>query len=154
MLAAVSAPADPLLRRFRPSDREEVVALWRACGLLRPWNDPARDIERKLAHDPEGFLVLEEGGHVVGALMAGYDGHRGWVNYLAVDPARRGEGLGRRLMAAAEERLAALGCPKVNLQIRAGNEQVVDFYRHLGYSADETVSMGKRLVEDGPAAAT
>jgi ribosomal protein S18 acetylase RimI-like enzyme len=138
----------PLLRPYRMSDRDAVVVLWRDCGLLRPWNDPDRDIERKLGQDPDGFLVLDVRGQVVGSVMAGYDGHRGWVNYLAVDPARREEGLGSMLMAAAERRLEMLGCPKVNLQVRAGNQQIIDFYRRLGYTVDEVVSMGKRLSDD------
>jgi ribosomal protein S18 acetylase RimI-like enzyme len=138
----------PLLRLYRPSDRDALVALWHDCGLLRPWNDPDRDIERKLAQDSAGLFVLDIGGRVLGSVMAGYDGHRGWVNYLAVDPAHRQEGFGRMLMAAAEDRLGLLGCPKINLQVRAGNEQVVDFYRHLGYTVDEVVSMGKRLCDD------
>jgi len=128
--------------------REYALALWSACGLVRPWNDPDRDIERKVGHDPGGILVLELGGRVVGSVMAGYEGHRGWVNYLAVDPAHQGEGFGALLMAEAERRLAQAGCPKINLQVRAANEQVIGFYRHLGYVVDDVVSMGKRLVDD------
>lgn len=142
----------PSIRPCRPSDRQALVALWSACALVRPWNDPDRDINRKLGHDPDGLLVLELDGRVVGSVVAGYDGHRGWVNYLAVEPGHRGEGLGALLMAEAERRLARAGCPKINLQIRTGNEQVVDFYRRLGYTVDAVVSMGKRLVHDAPEA--
>jgi ribosomal protein S18 acetylase RimI-like enzyme len=124
------------------------VSLWSRCGLLRPWNDPSRDIQRKLARDPGGLLVLEAGDRLAGAVMAGYDGHRGWVNYLAVDPAYQGQGLGRLLMHEAERRLLAAGCPKVNLQVRTSNEHAVAFYRHLGYDVDDVVSMGKRLIND------
>jgi ribosomal protein S18 acetylase RimI-like enzyme len=138
----------PLVRTYRPSDHGALVSLWSRCGLLRPWNDPGRDIQRKLAHDPGGLLVVQADDRLVGAVMAGYDGHRGWVNYLAVDPAYQGQGLGRLLMEEAERRLLAAGCPKVNLQIRTSNERVVAFYRHLGYDIDDVVSMGKRLIDD------
>lgn len=135
-------------RRFEEGDREQVVALWTACDLTRPWNDPHRDVDRKVAHDPHGFLVLDDDGEIVGSVMVGYDGHRGWVNYLATAPSRRRHGLGRWLVAEAERRLDGLGCPKVNLQIRASNAGVVDFYRRLGYDLDDAVSMGKRLESD------
>jgi hypothetical protein len=95
-------------------------------------------------------LVLEVDGCLAGSVMVGYAGHRGWVNYLAVDPAWRGRGLGRMVMDQAEQRLLALGCPKVNLQVRTSNEHVVAFYRHLGYGTDDVVSMGKRLPDDAP----
>jgi ribosomal protein S18 acetylase RimI-like enzyme len=133
------------IRPFRSADREGLIGLWSVCDLLRPWNDPDRDIDRKLAQDPEGLLVLETDGVVIGSVMAGYDGHRGWVNYLAVHPAHRARGLGRLLMAAAEDHLATSGCPKVNLQIRTSNSTVVSFYQRLGYVLDDVVSMGKRL---------
>jgi GNAT superfamily N-acetyltransferase len=138
----------PLLRTYRPSDHDALVSLWSRCGLLRPWNDPCRDIRRKLAQDPGGLLVLDADGRLAGAVMTGYDGHRGWVNYLAVDPAYQGHGLGRLLMREAERRLLAAGCPKVNLQVRTSNERAVAFYRHLGYDTDDVVSMGKRLIDD------
>jgi ribosomal protein S18 acetylase RimI-like enzyme len=144
----MTPPLQPALRRYRPSDHDALVSLWSSCGLLRPWNDPRRDIERKLVHDPDGLLVLEADGCLAGSVMVGYDGHRGWVNYLAVDPAWRGRGLGRMLMDKAEQRLLALGCPKVNLQVRTSNEHAVAFYRHLGYGTDDVVSMGKRLLDD------
>jgi len=140
--------SQPLLRTYRPSDHDALVSLWSRCGLLRPWNDPSRDIQRKLAHDSCGLLVLEADDCLAGAVMAGYDGHRGWVNYLAVDPAYQGRGLGRLLMHEAERRLLAAGCPKINLQVRTPNEHAVAFYRHLGYHIDDVVSMGKRLVDD------
>jgi len=130
------------------ADRRAVIALWRRCDLLRPWNDPNRDIDRKLAMGDELFLVGEQEDELIAAVMVGYDGHRGWVNYLAVDPSRQGQGIGRRLMHEAERRLEALGCPKLNLQVRDGNETVLAFYRSLGYRMDATVSLGKRLIPD------
>lgn len=139
------------LRPFAPADTEAVVGLWETCGLVRPWNDPRRDIARKATVQPELFLVAEDAEHgIVGAGMAGYDGHRGWVNYLAVRPDQQGTGIGRAMMAEFERLLAAVGCPKVNLQVRAGNERVIAFYESLGYADDRSVSMGKRLIEDGP----
>jgi ribosomal protein S18 acetylase RimI-like enzyme len=145
----MTSTAPPTVRRYESLDRAEVVEMWSACGLVRAWNDPDRDIERKLHHDADGLLVLELDGRVVGSVMVGYEGHRGWVNYLAVDPAQRGKGFGALLMVAAERRLADAGCPKVNLQVRSANTDVVDFYRHLGYAVDDVVSMGKRLAHDG-----
>jgi ribosomal protein S18 acetylase RimI-like enzyme len=136
------------IREFRRGDEEAVVALWVACDLTRPWNDPRRDIERKLAHSPTLFLVGEDEGVLVGSVMAGYDGHRGWINYLAVHPSVQGGGLGRALMSAAEVRLRALGCPKINLQVRAGNEAACAFYDAVGYERQDLVDFGKRLISD------
>jgi ribosomal protein S18 acetylase RimI-like enzyme len=137
------------IRPFQPNETEAVVALWDACDLIRPWNDPRRDIERKLRVDPELFLVaVEEDLVLVGSVMAGYEGHRGWINYLAVDPSHRRQGLGTRLMDEAEGLLAERGCPKINLQIRSDNADVIAFYGALGYRTDDVVSLGKRLIDD------
>ncbi len=137
-----------VVRPYRPGDREALVELWSACELTRPWNDPYRDIERKLARDPENLLVVEHDGNLVGSVMVGYEGHRGWVNYLAVNPGHRGQGLGRLLMERAEEILRGLGAAKLNLQVRSSNEAALGFYERLGYKQDEAVSMGKRLEAD------
>lgn len=136
------------IRRFEPADEPSVIALWMEAGLVRPWNDPARDIARKSAAQPEGFLVGELDGRIVATVMAGYEGHRGWINYLAVASELQGTGCGRVMMAAAEEHLRAAGCPKINLQVRSDNAAVRAFYERLGYGVDDVVSMGKRLVED------
>lgn len=133
------------VRPFRPADEPAVVSLWERCGLVVPHNDPRADIATKLAFQPELFLVGVLGDRVVGSVMAGYEGHRGWINYLGVDPARRRQSLGRQLMAAAEAALARLGCPKVNLQVRAGNDAAVAFYERLGYGIEDRIGMGKRL---------
>jgi GNAT superfamily N-acetyltransferase len=125
-----------LIRACTRTDEDAVIALWHACGLTRPWNDPRRDYARKMAMQPELFLVGERNGRVVASVMAGYDGHRGWMNYLAVDPAHRGQGLGRALVRHLEQALIALGCPKLNLQIRADNAAVGAFYARLGYAPD------------------
>lgn len=137
-----------IIREFQDADAADVVALWESAGLIRPWNDPHLDIERKKAVQRDLFLVAVDGGRILGAGMAGYDGHRGWVNYLAVRPDARQLGIGRALMAEFEERLLALGCPKVNLQVRAGNDEVLAFYARLGYTEDAVVSLGKRLIPD------
>jgi ribosomal protein S18 acetylase RimI-like enzyme len=136
------------IRPFDARDTDAVVHLWDACELTRPWNDPRKDITRKVAVDDGLFLVGEVDDTIVASVMAGYDGHRGWVNYLAVAPDRRGRGLGRALMDDAERRLAAVGCPKVNLQVRDTNADVLAFYERLGYAVDAAVSMGKRLESD------
>jgi ribosomal protein S18 acetylase RimI-like enzyme len=139
-----------LIRPFTRDDTEPVVALWQRCGLTRPWNDPHKDIERKLTVQPELFLVGEIDGAIVASVMAGYDGHRGWVNYLAVHPDHRRAGLAGGLMAVIEARLEVLGCPKISLQVRAGNDTAVDFYTARGYAPDGTVVLGKRLISDEP----
>jgi ribosomal protein S18 acetylase RimI-like enzyme len=136
------------IRPFADADEAAVVALWHRCGLVRPWNDPHRDIARKRAVNAEWFLVATIAGRVVGSVMAGYEGHRGWLNYLAVEPTAQRRGLGRALVAEAERLLAAAGCPKVNLQIRTSNTGVIAFYRGLGYAVDDAVSLGKRLERD------
>lgn len=138
------------IRPYNPGDEAAVVALWQRCGLTRPWNNPRLDIERKLKVNPELFLVGEIEGELIASVMGGYEGHRGWINYLAVDPDRRGQGYGREIMEAVEGRIRALGCPKINLQVRAGNAEVIAFYESIGYRVEELVSMGKRLVEDAP----
>lgn len=136
------------IRAFEESDAADVVALWSACELLRPWNDPRKDIARKLTVQGDMFLVGCVDERIVGTVMAGYDGHRGWIYYLAVDPAQRRQGFARALIAAAEARLRALGCPKINLQIRADNREAIAFYQRIGFAEDASISMGKRLERD------
>lgn len=140
------------IRSYEAGDEAAVVALWNACGLVRPWNDPYKDIARKLTVQPDMFLigtVQEEGpDQLVATAMVGYDGHRGWVNYLAVAPGRQRLALGRRMMAEAESLLLARGCPKINLQVRTTNAGVIAFYKKLGYAQDDAVSLGKRLIPD------
>ena len=136
------------IRPYQAADEAAVVALWRACDLVRPWNDPRKDIRRKLRVNPEWFLVGEQAGRLVGTVMAGYEGHRGWINYLAVEPGRQGAGLGRALMDEAERLLRAAGCAKINLQVRSANTAVIEFYERIGYRRDDCVSLGKRLEPD------
>jgi ribosomal protein S18 acetylase RimI-like enzyme len=139
---------DPTIRAYLATDEDALVALWTCCGLIRPQNDPHADIARKRAEQPDLLLVADLEGRIIGSVMVGYEGHRGWVNYLAVDPSERRRGLGTALMAAAEAELRLRGCPKINLQVRSGNEPALGFYRALGFAVDEVVSLGKRLVVD------
>ncbi len=137
------------VRAFTPADTEAVVQLWQDCELTRPWNDPHKDIARKLSVSPDLFwLGCDADGRIIASIMVGYDGHRGWINYLAVNPAHQRRGHARQLMQRAERALSELGCPKLNLQVRAGNEAVLAFYERLGYADDRTLSLGKRLIPD------
>ncbi len=137
------------IRAFADADTEAVVALWNDCGLTRPWNNPYQDIARKCSVSPDLFLVgADTNAQLVATIMVGYDGHRGWINYLAVHPSHQRQGYARHLMEQAEQLLTARGCPKLNLQVRERNEAVIAFYESLGYTDDKTVSMGKRLIAD------
>lgn len=137
------------VRAFTPADAEAVVQLWHDCELTRPWNDPHKDIARKLSVSPDLFwLGCDADGRIIASIMVGYDGHRGWINYLAVHPEHQRRGHARQLMQRAEQTLSELGCPKLNLQVRAGNEAVLAFYESLGYADDRTLSLGKRLIPD------
>jgi len=136
------------IRIFQSADEAVVVALWQACGLVRPWNDPHTDIARKLTEQPELFLVGTVGAQLMATAMVGFDGHRGWVYYLAVAPGHRQQSHGRALMQEAERLLTQRGCPKLNLLVRTSNTAVIEFYRKLGYVQDEAVSLGKRLIHD------
>lgn len=137
------------IRPFNLSDEDTVVELWHACGLTRAWNDPRRDIARKLSVQPELFLVgTTPSDEVVATAMVGFDGHRGWVYYLAVAADHRRRGFGRALMDEAERLLVERGCPKLNLLVRSSNAAVIEFYRKLGYVQDDVVELGKRLIHD------
>jgi hypothetical protein len=125
-------------------DRDAVIALWERCGLTRPWNDPAFDFAFALGGIASTVLVLRMGEQIVAAAMVGHDGHRGALYYLAVDPERRGEGLGRMLMTQVEDWLKAQGVPKLNLLVRKENDAVIGFYSALGYAENGCISLGKR----------
>jgi len=136
------------IRPYESGDRGAVVDLWHRCGLVMPWDDPHRDIALKLSVSPELFLVGMLGHRLVATAMLGYEGYRGCVSYLAVEPVFHRQGLGRVMMEAAEQHLASLGCPKINIQVRAANNGTVAFYRRLGYQVDPVTSLGKRLESD------
>ena len=136
------------IRPYQESDESAVIQLWSDCGLVVSRNSPHQDIRRKLKVQPEMFLAGCINGQIVASVMAGYEGHRGWINYLAVHPNHQGSGIGKRIMEKAEMLLRELGCPKINLQVRSSNVNVIEFYRKIGYKDDDVVSLGKRLVPD------
>ena len=136
------------IRVFEPRDEAQVITLWELCGLTRSWNDPRKDIARKLAVQPELFLAGVIDGAVMASVMAGYEGHRGWMNYLAVAPRFRGRGFGRALVEHVERALLERGCPKVSLLVRSTNAEALAFYRQIGYLPDESICLGKRLIAD------
>ena len=133
-----------MIRPARADEAEAVIALWQACGLTRPWNDPARDFARAVEGASSTVLVAEAEG-VQGSVMVGDDGHRGWIYYLAVAPGSRGAGLGRALMDAAEAWLGARGCAKIQLMVREDNEAVLGFYARLGLERQGVVTLGRFL---------
>lgn len=136
------------IRSFTIEDEKAVIELWQKCDLVRSWNNPRADIVRKLKVNPELFVVGVLDGKIIAAAMGGYEGHRGWVNYLAIDPSYQRKGFGRQIMQDIEKRLLALGCPKISLQVRNGNTQALEFYNRIGYKEDNVISLGKRLISD------
>ncbi len=137
----------PAIRSYLETDEDQVVALWNAeVPAQRRWNDPRESVARKLKVGRDLFLVALLHQKVVGTLMGGYDGHRGWVYSLAVGAGNRRQGIASKLMKEAERRLRELGCPKVNLQIMPGNDGAIALYQTLGFKIEERVSMGKPLM--------
>ena len=139
---------DFIIRQYHAGDREDVIKLWSQCGLIAPQNNPKRDIERKLKVNPEWFLVGRLNGEIIATCMVGYEGHRGWINYLAVSPKYRRHGFGTQIMQEAEKKLRQAGSPKINLQVRTSNTDVIEFYKAIGFKEDNVISMGKRLIND------
>lgn len=138
------------IRKYQTDDQEMIIDLWERCGLVAPQNNPHKDIKRKLKVNPDWFLVGELNGKIIATCMAGYEGHRGWINYLAVAPDFQRQGFARQIMNKAESLLRAAGCPKINLQVRSSNAAVIEFYKAIGFSIDDVVSMGRRLEPDHP----
>lgn len=134
-----------IVRTFRESDRAALIALWQACGLTRPWNDPDKDIDLCQRSTGSTLLIAEQDGALAGGVMVGHDGHRGWVYYLAADPARQTKGTGRSLMQAAEDWLKSRGVPKIMLMVRPENTKVRGFYEALGYQEEPRVIFSRRL---------
>jgi ribosomal protein S18 acetylase RimI-like enzyme len=137
-----------IIRPYVEADEAAVVAIWKE-SLPGTWEDPRLSIARKLCVQRDLFLVAVDGESVVGTAMAGYEGHRGSVYYLAVHPSRRREGIGRALMKEVERALVAMGCPKINLMVRTSNLEVLAFYERLGFEDQEVVTLGKRLDTEG-----
>jgi ribosomal protein S18 acetylase RimI-like enzyme len=133
------------IRPIRGGEDEAVIALWTACGLTRPWNDPVADLNLAKDGATSTVLVATDEAGISGSIMVGFDGHRGWVYYLAVDPDRRRSGLGRSLMAAAQDWLKDKGAPKLQLMVRADNEAALGFYQRLGLERQDVVVLGRRL---------
>ncbi len=136
------------IRAYEESDKSAVIDLWIKCKLCVPWNNPEKDIERKLNVDRDLFLVGIKNGNIIASVMGGYDGHRGWVNYLGVDPDFQHKGYAKQIMEAVEQRIRSKGCPKINLQVRTTNKAVIEFYKSLGYGDDNVIGLGKRLESD------
>lgn len=138
-----------IIRPYLEDDKENVISLWKSCNLIREWNKPGLDIERKSFSSKDFFLVIEKDNKIIASIMIGYDGHRGVLNYLAVDAKFRNQGLGSRLVKLAEDKLKDLGCPKINLLVRVTNIEVKEFYKKLGFEMQEDVVIfGKRLISD------
>jgi ribosomal protein S18 acetylase RimI-like enzyme len=136
------------IRVFVEADTDAVIDLWNLTDLTHPNNDPSLDIKRKMNDSPWGFLVAMDGKTIIGSIMVGYDGHRGWINYLACHPNHRRHGVAKSLMNEAKKLLIERGCPKINLQVRSGNESAVKFYESIGYLDDNVTSFGLRLNPD------
>lgn len=133
------------IRPATPADRERAVALWKAAGLTRPWNDPRADFDLALKIPTSAILLASDGEHLLGSVMVGFDGHRGWVYYLATAPDRRRQGIGQQLMLAAEDWLKALGSPKIQLMVRGDNHIARGFYDAIGYELQDVVTLAKRF---------
>ena len=129
------------IRPFDIGDQAAVIELWKACQLVVPWNDPVKDIARKLKADDDLFLVGEFDGEIIATVMGGYEGHRGWINYLAVSPQQRKKGYARNIVGYVEELIQARGCPKINLMIRATNTEAEAFYKSIGYVAETSIAL-------------
>jgi ribosomal protein S18 acetylase RimI-like enzyme len=136
------------IRQFVPNDTNRVIFIWEKCDLVRSWNNPNFDIQRKLNFQKELFFVGLLNDEIIATAMFGYDGHRGWLNYFAVLPNFQKRGFGKKLMTFGEMALVEKGCPKLNLQIRNDNTKAINFYQKVGYKEDAAVSFGKRLIED------
>lgn len=129
-------------------DTEAVIALWQNCELTRPWNNPEADFAKAIENPTSDILLLTECETLIATIMVGYDGHRGWVYYLAVHPDHRRKGLGKRMMEAAEAWLRERGAPKIQLMVRSANADVIAFYEALGLERQDVVTLGRRLDED------
>lgn len=136
------------IRGYRTDDEAALIRLWRQCGLIVPWNNPQADIARKCGDSPDLFFVGTIDNNLVASCMAGYDGHRGWIYYLAVDDTLLRRGIATSMVRHAEAELLNRGCPKIDLMVRNTNQAVIAFYKSIGYADDPVVVLSKRLIED------
>jgi len=130
---------------YRDSYEEELIRLWERCSLIMPQNNPLADIRSKLDFQPNLIYIGILENKLIASVMVGYEGHRGWINYLAVEPEYQKKGIGRSMMTFTEKILKELGCPKINIQVRDTNKNAIDFYKKTGFSVDNVTSLGKRL---------
>jgi ribosomal protein S18 acetylase RimI-like enzyme len=136
------------IKPYHPDNQQAVIDLWQACNLVVAWNDPVKDIQRKMLVDPDLFLIGELSEDIVATVMGGYEGHRGWINYLAVSPEHQRKGYARAMMQQIEFLILQKGSPKINLQVRNNNIDVIQFYQAIGYDIENAVGLGKRLIPD------
>ena len=136
------------IKPYHPDNQQAVINLWQACNLVVAWNDPIKDIQRKMLVDPDLFLIGELSEDIVATVMGGYEGHRGWINYLAVSPEHQRKGYARAMMQQVEVLILQKGSPKINLQVRSNNIDVIQFYQAIGYDIEDAVGLGKRLIPD------
>ncbi|HUS96256.1 MAG TPA: GNAT family acetyltransferase [Hyphomicrobiaceae bacterium] len=133
------------VRPFEEPDRNAVIDLWQRCGLTRPWNDPSADIDLATRNPNAAILIGTINDSLTATIMTGFDGHRGWIYYLAIAPEHARNGHGRRMMAEAEQWLKQRGAPKAELMVRTENQSVIEFYRALGYDLQDVAVLGKWL---------
>ncbi len=138
----------PKFRKFKKTDTDEVIALWKTCKLIVPWNDPLKDIKRKLYIKDNLFIIGEINNKIIATAMGGYDGHRGYIYYLAVLPKLQKKGIGSSILSIIEKKLYKLGCPKINLFVRSANIKVKAFYKTNNYDLQDSLIYGKRLISD------
>ncbi len=136
------------IKPYHPDNQQAVINLWQACNLVVAWNDPVKNIQRKMLVDPDLFLIGELSEDIVATVMGGYEGHRGWINYLAVSPEHQRKGYARAMMQQVEVLILQKGSPKINLQVRSNNIDVIQFYQAIGYDIENAVGLGKRLIPD------
>ncbi len=136
------------IRTYQPTDEKALITLWDICNLTVSWNDPRKDIKRKIDDNPDLFFVGDIGNKIIASCMAGYDGHRGWIYYLAVHPEYQKKGIAKLIITFAEDELKSIGCPKINLMVRDTNVNVIDFYKTIGYTNDPVCVLSKRLEDD------
>ena len=135
-------------RKFKKSDTKAIIELWKKCKLIVPWNNPYKDINRKLSIKDNLFIIGEMNKNIIASAMAGYDGHRGYIYYLAVLPELQKKGIGSSVLSIIEKKLYKLGCPKINLFVRNTNIKVKAFYKTNNYEMQDSQIYGKRLISD------